>query len=138
MDSANPELQADKQALSTLQSKLDRCTERRRALAQQLRPIRKRLQKHMEDHDLNRLQCVNYVLATADPDSDPDNDPNAGDAGGEGEAVFTQKRVAAFLSSDQLQAYCAANQRPPKRRRKTFTCERDVIDIAESDGDAPA
>lgn len=122
------QLEEDKQTLSTLQSKLDRCTERRRALAKQLRPVRKRLQKHMETHDLSRLQCVNYVLATEDTESDAEEEQ-------ETEAVFTQKRVAEFLSTDQLQAYCAANQRPPKRRRKTYTCRRDVIDVAESEGE---
>lgn len=123
----------DAQTFSVLQSKLDRLKERQRELAKCILPVRKRLQKHMQNEGLERLQCVNYVL-TMEIDSD-DGVEDSDDA--VAEAVFTKDRIVNFLTPEQLQEYEAANQRPKKKRKRAkLRCERDVIDIAESDGDA--
>lgn len=121
---------ADAQTFSALQSKLDRMKERQRKLAKRILPVRKRLQKHMQEQNLERLQCVNYVLTMDVDDSDSDSDAAT-------DAVYTKDRIVNFLTPEQLQEYEAANQRPKKKRRRAkLRCERDIIDIAESDGDA--
>ena len=126
-------MEQDAQSFSTLQSRLDRLKERRAELARQLAPVRKRLLKHMEANNLTRMQCVNYVLSIQDEASDGDENDAAEDGAG-APAVFTEQRVAAFLSSEQLRAYCQANARKRKRRRRVV-CERDVIDVAQTDSD---
>ena len=82
----------------------------------------------MDKHHLSRLQCVNYVLV-AQEDEGADNDDSQD---GAVPALFTKERVTAFLSNDQLKAYCEANARPRKRKRRVV-CQRDVIDVAETD-----
>ena len=122
----------DAQTFSALQSKLDRMKERQRELAKRILPVRKRLQKHMQERGLERLQCVNYVLTMELDDSDSDD----GTEGGAAEAVFTKDRIVNFLTPEQLQEYEAANKRPKKKRKRAkLRCERDIIDIAESDGE---
>lgn len=127
-------MEEDARSFSTLQSRLDRLAERRQDLRRQLTPIRKRLIKYMTEKNLPRLQCVNYVLSVPDDDNDPDDDEDNAQSPAAKPAVFSEQRIAAFLSTDQLSAYCLANQRPQKRARRVV-CERDVIDVAESETD---
>ena len=137
MSSAPPDTAApseDAQTFSALQSKLDRMKERQRQLAKRILPVRKRLQKHMQEHHLERMQCVNYVLSM-----DLDESDSADDGDAETEAVYTKDRIVDFLTPEQLQQYESANRRPKKKRRRArLTCERDIIDIAETDGEDAA
>ena len=125
VDPANP-APADAQSFSELQSALDAAVERCRALRQQLRPIRRRLDKLMTSLDLTELRCPPYVLRVQQPSGDEagesaeddDDDNNEAERG----AVFTKRRVSDFLTAAQYAAYCSNNPRPKRRRR--IVCER--------------
>lgn len=121
----------DERVLSELQGKLDRLKEQRREIARRLLPIKKRLQAKMEKEQLTTLQCVNYVMKVRQSNSDSEDDPDRN----QGSIVYTEKRLAAFLSEDQLKAYKEANARPRKRKRAQYICERDIIDLVESNSE---
>lgn len=121
----------DERVLSELQGKLDRLNEQRRDIARRLLPVKKRLQAKMEKEKLKTLQCVNYVIKVKETHSDSDED----DDSSKGSIVYTEKRLAAFLSEDQLKAYKEANARPRKRKRTQYICERDIIDLVETDSE---
>ena len=121
----------DERVLSELQGKLDRLNEQRRDIARRLLPVKKRLQAKMEKEKLKTLQCVNYVMKVKETHSDSDED----DDSSKDSIVYTEKRLAAFLGEDQLKAYKEANARPRKRKRTQYICERDIIDLVETDSE---
>ena len=112
---------------SALQSQLERMKERTKALRKRILPVRKRLQKRMEEQRIAEMRCGNFVLEM-DVDSDSDED---------GEAVFTRDRVREHFGDEQYEAYCESNQRPKRKKRK-LNCRRDVVDVAGAEADAEA
>lgn len=112
---------------SALQSQLERMKERTKALRKRILPVRKRLQKRMEEQRIAEMRCGNFVLEM-DVDSDSDED---------GEAVFTRDRVREHFGDEQFEAYCESNQRPKRKKRK-LNCRRDVVDVAGIEADAEA
>ena len=112
---------------SALQSQLERMKERMKALRKRILPVRKRLQKRMEEQRIAEMRCGNFVLEM-DVDSDSDED---------GEAVFTRDRVREHFGDEQYEAYCESNQRPKRKKRK-LNCRRDVVDVADIEADAEA
>ena len=114
---------ADASMFSALQSELERMKERAKALRKRILPIRKRLQKRMEDENIAEMQCGNFVLEM-DLDSDSESEKS-------GEAVFTRDRVRKHFGDEQYEAYCESNQRP-KRKKRRFTCRRDVVRVEEN------
>lgn len=109
----------DPAIFSTLQSQLERMKERMKLLRKRILPVRKRLQKRMEEQRIAEMRCGNFVLEM-DVDSDSDEDTN--------EAVFTSDRVREHFGDEQYEAYCESNQRPKRKKRK-LNCRRDVVDI---------
>lgn len=119
--------QGDAAIFSALQSQLERMRERAKALRKRILPVRKRLQKRMEEQRIAEMRCGNFVLEM-DVDSDSGEET--------GEAVFTRDRVREHFGEEQYEAYCESNQRPKRKKRK-LSCRRDVVDI-EADAEADA
>lgn len=120
---------SDPQMFSALQSELERMKERAKLLRKRILPIRKRLQRRMEDEQLQQLRCGNFVLEM-DVDSESDSDDT-------GKAVFTRKRVREHFGDEQFESYCASNQRA-KRKRLKLKCRRDVVSVDNSDAETDA
>lgn len=120
--------QGDAAIFSALQSQLERMRERAKALRKRILPVRKRLQKRMEEQRIAEMRCGNFVLEM-DVDSDSGEET--------GEAVFTRDRVREHFGDEQFEAYCESNQRPKRKKRK-LNCRRDVVDVAGAEADAEA
>ena len=119
---------SDADMFSVLQTELERMKERAKAVRKRIAPVRKRLQKRMEEEELSELRCGNFVL-------EMDNDSSTSDGDNEDAAIFTKDRVRAHFGDEQYEDYCANNQRPKRKKRKVV-CRRDVVDVdAQSDAD---
>ena len=114
----------DVDVFSALQSELERMKERTKSLRKRILPVRKRLQKRMEEERISTLRCGNFVL-----EMDVESDSESEDAG---DAVFTRERVRKHFGEEQYESYCASNLRTKPKRRKLH-CRRDVIDVAVDD-----
>ena len=114
----------DQKMFSRLQIKIDNLKEEIKSLRKLQNPIRKRLRKHMQDEDLESLQCGEFVLTQEIPNDD--EDPGI---------IFNEKKVTSFFDEDQIASYVndPQNQRKP-RKRPRFTCERQVVDLASGSG----
>ena len=118
---------SDSKMFSALQSELERMKERAKLLRKRILPVRKRLQKRMEDEQLQQLRCGNFVLEMeVDSDSEPEET---------GDAVFTRERVLNHFGDEQFESYCASNQRAKRKRRK-LNCRRDVVSVDNSDAES--
>mgnify|MGYP006167273877 CR=1 FL=1 len=110
---------SDKGTFSWLMSKVETLQREIKELKKQLAPIRKQLRAKMENDGLERLECGSFVLKMVPEQA-------------EAPVVFNEKKIAGFLTEEQLEAYVRdpSNRREPRKRRR-LTCERHVIDVDE-------
>ena len=114
----------DERLFSHLQTRIERLKEEMKQVRQQLKPIHKRLRKKMEEESLQTLQCGEFVLTQSVPESDEGSEPGV---------VFNEKHVTSFFDEDMVSAYMndPKHHRKP-RKRPRFSCERQVVDVSNS------
>lgn len=111
---------SDEGTFSWLMSKVETQQREMKELKKQLAPIRKRLRAKMEEEGLERLECGSFVLKMIPEQT-------------EAPVVFNEKKIAEFLTEEQLEAYVQnpSNRRAPRKRRR-LTCERHIIDVDDN------
>ena len=108
---------SDEGTFSWLLSKVETHQRDIKALRKQLAPVRKRLRAKMEEEELERLECGSFVLTMVPEQA-------------EASVVFNEKKIAQFLTEEQLEAYVQdPSNRRASRKRRRLTCERHVIDV---------
>ena len=111
---------SDEGTFSWLLSNVETHQREIKALKKQLAPIRKRLRAKMVEEGLEKLECGSFLL-TMEPEQI------------ETQVVYNEKKIAEFLTEEQLEAYVQdpSNRRQPRKRRRML-CERHVIEIQDS------
>lgn len=122
-EDSDVEKEKDPLTFSSLQTELERMKERMKELRKRILPLRKRLQRRMEEEKVTELRCGNFVLEM-DLDSQSDSESDA-------PAIFTSKRVREHFGDEQYEAYCENNRRVSKKRRKLH-CRRDIVEVEDA------
>ena len=113
-------VESDAGAFSHVQTQIERCKDELKELRKQLRPLKKRLLKHMEEEQFTLMTCGEFILSRQEPSEDQE-DPKY---------IFNEQTVVNFFDERAVVEYYAdPNHRRPARKRPRVTVERQIVEV---------
>lgn len=117
---------SDEMMFDTLQARVELLKSELGVVNKTRLQIMRRLKKKMNEEDLDRIQCGNFVLLRSQQEEE------SSDA--EPDVAFDRERLAQHFSEDAAESYCSNPNNHKRKRRKqaTFRVERHVVEVSDS------